>query len=100
MKNTMKQRTKSPLTISMEWKKFGSGLNEPKTSHGVFLDGDEFLIVGGNRLAWWKEEFITERCIPNEDFMICDSFDPELRSYSFHPQMMRVPNDYCLYDTY
>ena len=85
-------------TIAKEWKKMGD-MKQARAGHGVFIQLDAFVVVGGvSEDSQEKEitELTTERCILIDGAINCTvvHLDP-IGEYFYFPEMIRVPYDYC-----
>ena len=75
-------------TVTKKWKKVGE-LNQARLANGVFIQQEDFVVVGGSEL------FDTERCTLNGDVIRCTVVNPRLYEYGFYPEMMAIEPDYC-----
>lgn len=72
------------------WSQLGS-LNQGRSGSGAIQLGDGFLIVGG------RSTVQTEWCQEDKDgTMKCSSQTPTLDDLAEWPEMISVPEDYCL----
>ena len=83
-------------TITKRWKRIGE-LKYAREGHGVFIQQETFVVVGGKQNGYDVEihEKKTERCTLVDDVVECLAVDPVLRYYWSYPEMIRVPYDYC-----
>ena len=78
-------------TVTKEWKKSGK-LNVGRFGHGVIESQGDFIVIGGDGFRKRIEQCTLE----NDESMQCKLVEPELDStWSYYPQLMLVPNDYC-----
>ena len=75
-------------TSTKQWKMLGE-LNQPRHGHGVFINQDQFIVVGG------EDSLGTERCILEGDSIQCKTVDPEIENFMNYPKMMSVHQDFC-----
>ena len=83
-------------TITKEWKKMGD-MNQVRAGHGVFIQLDAFVVVGGESEDSEGElmsKVTTERCTLIDGAINCTVVDP-IGVYTDYPEMIRVPYDYC-----
>ena len=88
--------TKNIVTFSTktnEWKMCGE-LKRARYGHGVFVQEDSFVIVGGT-MDGVDTPVSTERCTLKEDKIQCTAVKPKLSNYQHYPEMIAVPRDYC-----
>ena len=81
-------------TMTKEWKKLGE-LNKARYAHGVIIQKDDFIVVGGYPNSDYEFDVITEHCTFDEDAIQCTPIDPKLGDYAFYPEMMHVEQNYC-----
>ena len=75
--------------VSYEWFSVGL-LNQARDSHNVIYLSGHFLVVGG-----YSSSVKTEKCVYQQNKVICDLQAPLLSMYSENPELMIVPHDYC-----
>ena len=81
-------------TITKEWKKMGD-MKQARAGHGVFIQLDAFVVVGGvSEDSYGVTDFTTERCTLIDGAINCSVVDPKVK-YVGYPEMIRVPYDYC-----
>ena len=74
---------------SFEWTKVGQ-LKEGRYGHNAIHLNGYFIVVGGHGIY---EN--TEKCMYNNNQMICNSQSPSLNNYYNTPELMIVSDDYC-----
>ena len=74
--------------LSYKWSKIGQ-LNEARDGHNAIYFNNHFLVVGGDGT------YKTEKCVYNNNQMICYSQSPSLTEYAYTPELMIVYDDYC-----
>ena len=70
------------------WTQLGH-LNAARGGHGVFYDGDYFLVIGG------RSEKFTERCALCEFEVSCTNLDTIFPDYAYYPGLFEVSEDFC-----
>ena len=75
-------------TMTKKWERSGE-LKQARQGHRVIIHQTEIIVVGGSG------KLSTERCIIRDESIECKSVDPVLEHYSYYPEMIRVPYDYC-----
>ena len=73
---------------SFEWTKVGQ-LKEGRYGHNAIHLNGYFIVVGG----YGSRK--TEKCVYNNNQMICNSQSPSLTYYAYTPELMVVHDDYC-----
>lgn len=76
-------------TISKEWKKVGD-LNQARYGHGVLIQQDYFIVVGG-----LDGYLSTERCYFVDDSVECVTVEPVVNFYAYYPELTSVDENYC-----
>ena len=71
-------------------------MNVPRVKHAVIFREGEFIVVGGTHYYDLDKPIKTERCTLTGESIHCQLVDPEFTGTLFTPQLMTVPNDYCL----
>ena len=82
------KRIASYSTLTEEWLEIGE-LNKARHGHGVFIEGGQFVVVGG------KSVLTTERCIVKANSIGCKVVEPVLHGFDYYPKMISVPGTYC-----
>ena len=78
------------LDSNFTWSHVGN-LNQARGGHNVIVIQNEVLIVGG-----YHQTYSTERCIYRIGQMNCTEQLPELTKYTNYPELLAVPNDFCV----
>ena len=78
------------LDSSFTWSHVGN-LNQARGGHNVIIIQDEVLVVGG-----YRQTYSTERCIHRNGQMSCTEQLLELTNYTNYPELLAVPNDFCV----
>ena len=89
-------------TITKRWKEIGQ-LMYARDGHGVFIQHETFVVVGGKQIGYDSESgsgvhitsMSTERCTLVDNEVKCTGVEPILDYYFDYPEMIRVPYDYC-----
>ena len=72
-------------------------MNQGRWGHAVVVRSNDFIIVGGCEYrGTCRVPMTTERCTMQNDEMICVSVQPELTSFSRHPEAMLVNENFCV----
>ena len=78
-------------TGTKKWQKLGE-LKQARFSHSVFIQNGQFIIVGGSDNF---KSFGTERCVLDDNSILCRIVDPYLKDFRYYPAMMAVPENFC-----
>ena len=79
-------------TQTKNWNKCGK-LKQKRYGHSVFIQEGKFVVVGGRNGD--DNHMYTERCTLKNGKNDCKTIKPELHDYSYYPEMVAVPHDYC-----
>ena len=80
--------------LTKQWKHMGE-LKHARAGHGVYIQQDAFVVVGGTEYSTMDFKAGTERCIIKNGAFECELVGPDLYPYFNYPEMIRVPHDYC-----
>ena len=64
-------------------------LHQGRHGHGVILNGEEFVVVGG-----YSGTFKTEYCMISGETVTCTQHRPGLTGYMFYPELALVDDNY------
>ena len=78
-------------TLTRNWRKVGQ-LQEARHGLGVILNKGKFIVVGG---SYGQSEI--ERCSFKDELIHCELVGAVLQDF-VHPEVMRVPFNYCQKD--
>ena len=81
-------------TKTKEWNNVGE-LKHARSGHGVIIQTNAFVVVGGMSDEKTLTNLNTERCTIKGNSIVCSVVDPELYEYVFFPELIHVPQDYC-----
>ena len=74
---------------SLTWTKVGQ-LNRGRSGHNAIHLNGHFIVVGG----YYTRK--TEKCLYNNNQMVCKLQYPSLNNYARTPELMAVPGNYCI----
>ena len=77
---------------TMTWSKSGDLVNG-RRGHNAIYDGSSLIVDGG--YAGDDIALKTEKCVISNGHVSCSSQNPELKNYSYYPELFLVPIDYC-----
>ena len=81
--------SKARFDLSTEiWTQLGH-LNTARGGHGVFYDGEVFLVIGG------RSDKFTEKCSLSEFEMSCTDMNTIFPDYAYYPGLFEVAEDFC-----
>ena len=82
------------MDLDGQWTEAGK-MNQGRYGHNVIYNGVFFMVIGGQLANLTVTEFQTERCSVRNGSISCGSQTPELKGYSFYPELFLVPDNFC-----
>ena len=73
-----------------DWKKLGN-LRVARDRHGVIQVENEFIVIGGHRDDYARENVPTESCKLNQQSITCTTREPTLLNFAYYPELMLIP---------
>ena len=81
------------MDLDGQWTEAGR-MNQGRYGHNVIYNG-VFLMVFGGSSEDYNTELQTERCSVRNGSISCFSQTPDLKNYSFYPELFLVPDNFC-----